>query len=303
MLTSKMLTQSIARHAASLRPTALPALMLGAAALAGCVDQPKPICISTTNPFAVKLITVDGPVESAPGACMGFGPDTFNALPEIGLSPYYPQGSDGQPDYERGSLAVQTAEIGNYLYTAEGFEVGNAVDGTIYSFGAFNSAKPGDDDLCHVPELTPTRLVLPELAAIPDDPATEDDTPFPGQPAVDATLAWSNVSVYVTADSFGTQMAGDLVDTRINAAGESCTFTYRALGLAPAVACGATNEMGAPLFNEDGSPVLAPELCDPEADPANGRPIGSGIGPSARYECDPITAFCVVQGTEIPALR
>jgi hypothetical protein len=49
--------------------------------------------------------------------------------------------------------------------------------------------------------------------------------------------------------------------------------------------------------------VLAPELCDPEADPDNGRPTGSGISPSANYECDPVTAFCVIAGDTVPALR
>jgi hypothetical protein len=61
--------------------------------------------------------------------------------------------------------------------------------------------------------------------------------------------------------------------------------------------------MGAPLFNDDGSPVLAPELCEPEANPAEGRPLGSGISPSARFACDPVTAFCLVEGDTIPALR
>jgi hypothetical protein len=283
--------------------TLLKVSLLAAAVLGGCVDQPKPGCISTTSAFAVKLIPIGDPVESAPGACMGFGPDGFNALPEIGISPYYARGSDGQPDYDRGSIAIQTAEIGGAFYTAQGFDVGNTVDGTIYSFGAFSSAEPGADNFCNVPDLTPTRLVLPELAEIPDDPATEDaDESFPGQAPVDATLDWANVRIYVTAETFGTQMDGDLVDTRVNEVG-ACTYTYRALGLAPAVPCGATGEDGAPLFGDDGLPVLAPELCEPEANPAEGRPVGSGISPSARYECNPVTAFCMIEGEDVPALR
>jgi len=315
MLTHMTLTQLIeatmsdgARFATGRLPTrGLPtriALLLAAAALSACGDQPKPGCIATTNPFAIRLITVDEAEESAAGACTGFGPDGFNADPEIGISPYYARGSDGQPDYNHGSIAIQTAEIGSVFYTARDFDVGNAVDGNIYSLGNFASAEPGDDNFCNVPELSPTRLVLPEIAEIPDDPATEDaDESFPGQPPVDATLAWSNVRIYVTADTFGTQMDGDLVDTRINAAGETCTYTYRALGLAPAVSCQALDDMDTPLFNDDGSPTLAPELCDTEADLANGRPVGSGISPSARFVCDPVTAFCLVEGDTIPALK
>jgi hypothetical protein len=297
------LTQWIEAKRSGAVRRAAPCSLLVAAALAGCGDQPKPGCIVTTNPFAIKLIVVGEPDESAPGACVGFGPASFNAAPQVGISPYYARGSDGQPNYRRGSIAIQTAEIGTYFYTAEAFDIGNGAGGNIYSLGDFSSAKPGDDNFCRVPELTPTRLVLPEIADIPNDPATEDDESFPGQAAIDATLEWSNVRIYVTPDTFGTQMDADLVDTRIDPAGESCSFTYRALGLAPAVSCQATDEDDVPLFDSDGKPMLVPELCDPEADPENGRPVGSGISPSARFECDPVTAFCLVEGETIPALR
>jgi hypothetical protein len=282
-------------------PSALPcaALLLG---LVAC-DQDKPNCIATTNPFAVKLIELSR-TESAAGACSMFGPASFNALPEIGLSPYYQPGSDGQPDYDLGSLAVQTAELGALVFTAADFDVLNgASDGALYSLGPFNTEEPDANDLCTVPTLSLTHVVLAEVPAIPDDPATEDDESFPGQPAVDVALDWSNVQVYVTADTFGTQMAGDLVDTRLTPTGDSCSIAYRALGLAPAIPCGATDEEGNPIVNPDGTFGVDPSLCDPEANPAEGRLLGSGISPSARYECDPVTAFCVVQGESFPALR
>lgn len=296
MVTPMTLTQSIeSRMSDVARRAGAVSLVVAAAAFAGCVDQPKPGCISTTNAFAVKLIPVDDPVESAPGACTGLGPETFNVLPEVGLSPYFQPGSDGQPDYERGSLAVQTAEIGTYFYTAEGFDVPNTSGGNIYSLGDFASAKPGADNFCNVPELSPTELALAELAAIPDDAETEADESFPGQPAVNARLEWSNVRVYVTADIYGTQMDGDLVDTRTTPTGDTCTYTYRALGLAPAVSCASTDEAG--------NPTIDASLCEPEADPAAGRIFGSGISPSARWECDPVTAFCMIEGDTVPALR
>jgi hypothetical protein len=287
----------ISRRAAGMARVALPfSLVFG---LGSCGDQAKPNCIATTNPFAVKLIEL-----SREGACDTFGPATFNALPEVGLSPYYERGSDGQPDYERGSLAVQSAELGSIVYAALDRGVANTPDGQLYSFGAFNGTEPDDNNICTVPTLSPTRVVLPEIAEVPDDPATMDaDESLPAQPAVDVTLDWSNVRVYVTADVFGTQMDGDLVDTRVTATGESCSITYRALGLAPAVACGVTNEDGSPATNPDGSLQLDPSLCEPEADPAAGRPIGSGIGPSARFECNPETAFCMIEGDTFPALR
>jgi hypothetical protein len=272
--------------------------------LCACADQAKPNCIATTNPFAVKLIELSR-AESVPGACGTFGPASFNADPEVGLSPYYVRGSDGQPDYDHGSLAVQTAELGSLVYTADGVDIINgAADGALYSLGAFSGTEPDGDNLCTVPTLSLTHVVLPEIPAVVDDPATMDaDESFAGQAAVDAVLDWSNVRVYVTADTFGTQMDGDLVDTRLNLAGDSCAITYKALGLAPAISCGVTDADGAPLTNADGSLQIDPDLCDPEANPAEGRPTGSGISPSARYECNPQTAYCMIEGDSFPALR
>lgn len=284
------------------RGTLIAAVVL-AVATGGCVDQPKPNCIATTNAFAVKLIELSR-VESVPGACTTFGPASFNADPEIGLSPYYAVGTDGQPDYDRGSLAVQTAELGSLFYTAEGFDVANAPDAQIFSIGDFNGSEPDADNICTVPTLTPTRLVLPAIAAIPDDPATADaDESFPGQAPVDATLDWANVRVYVTADIFGTQMDGELTDTRVTETGDSCAITYRTVGLAPAIPCGLSGEDGSPLMNPDGTFQIDPAACEPEADPAGGRPVGSGISPSTLFECDPITAYCVLQGDSIPSIR
>lgn len=272
--------------------------------LSGCRDQPAPNCLASTAPFATKLTEVSR-AESTPGACAAFGPETFNADPSIGMAAYYARDGKGQPAYAKGSLAIRTAEIGSLAATAEGFDVTNtAPDGQLYSFGAFTSGEPDDDGICRVPTLTPTRLVLPELAAVPDDPATEeDDESFPGQEPLDITLTWSNVEVYVTPASFGTQMSGELEDVRRTPDGAVCTIRYRALGLSPAVSCQAHDEEGEPLTNPDGTPQLDPTLCDPEANPALGRFLGSGISPSTRYVCDPVIAYCVIDGDSIPALR
>jgi hypothetical protein len=301
-------THSFARHSSSVRSrgvTTVVAALWAGAALPACSDQPEPRCISTTATFAVKLIEVGDRVESAPNACGAFGPGGFNADPEVGLAPFYLRDSSGQPDYDHGSLAVQTAELGSLVYTAQGFDVGNAAaDGQLYSMGDFNSTHTDDQHFCTVPTLSPSRVVLPAIAAIDDDPATADvDESFPGQAALDATLEWSNLRVYITADTFGTQMDAQLTDTRVSDTGDSCAISYRAVGLAPAVPCAATDADGAPLTNPDGTPQLDPTLCDPEADPAAGRVLGSGISPNARYECDPVTAFCTIEGETIPALQ
>lgn len=278
---------------------------LAASALGSCVDQPLPLCVTTTAGFAVKLIETGARVESAPGACVEFGPESFNADPEVGFSPYYARGSDGQPDYRRGSIAVQTAELGALVYGARDRGISNVTDGQPYSLGDFAAPEPDAQNFCSVPSLSPARVVLPAIEPVVDDASTADvDESSPGQPAADATLEWSNVRVYVTADVFGTQLEAQLVDTRRTPEGETCSITYRALGLAPAVPCMALDpETGAPLTNPDGSLQLDPAACDPEADPAAGRFFGSGLSPSARFECNATTGFCMIEGDSIPALR
>jgi hypothetical protein len=270
---------------------------------AGCGDQPKTNCLTSTAPFAMKLIELSR-VESVPGACATFGPQTFNADPEVGFSSYYPQDTKGQPDYAKGSLAIQTAELGNLALTAEAAGVPNtATDGTRYSIGAYSVTEPNDKDMCPVPTLAPTHVVLAAIPAVPDDPATPDtDESVPGQAAIDATLVWSNVYVYVTAASFGTQVQADLLDTRVAADGSTCAIQYRGVALAPAVACAMLDPDGKPLSNPDGSTTLDPTLCDPQANPGLGRFTGSGISPNTKYTCDPDSAFCVLTGDTVPAL-
>jgi len=291
------------------RPAVLLSRLLGAvllcAASAGCVDQPVPDCLSSTAAYALQLIE-QSRAESTPGACNEYGPATFNLDPRAGVVPYFPRNSRGQPDYGHGSLAIQTAELGTLYETALARGADNlATDGELYSLGDFTRAQPDAAGLCHVPELSATRLLLAELPALPDDPATAGvDESDPGQRAVDATLEWSQLDVYVSAASLGTQIAVDLVDTRRSADGSSCSISYHALGLAPAVPCRALDpENGAPLSNADGSPQPDPEACNPQADPAAGRVLGSGISPNTAYVCDPASAYCVLDSPTLPGLR
>jgi len=290
---------------ARIRRAIVPLAMLGIVAMcfSGCADEPEPNCIATTAPFAVKLLERDRQ-ESTTGACDAFGPASFNADPEVGLAPFYARDSKGQPDYDKGSLAIQTAEVGKLYFYAQDSGVDNAAtDGTVYSLGAFNGSKPDADHFCTAPTMSPTHIVLADVPAVPDDPTTEEDESVPEQPAVDIKLDWSNVKVYVTAASYGTQFAADLTDTRTAADGSTCTITYKAVGLAPAVPCNLLDADGNPLSNDDGTPQLDLSACDPLADPAKGRSIGSGISANTRYECDAATAFCTIAGDTVPAIE
>lgn len=285
----------------------LTAAALLVAALAGfteCVDQPAPQCITSTEPFAVRLTEVSRE-ESVPGACDAFGAASFDADPEVGVSPYYARDQKGQPDYDRGSIAIQTAEVGSLVLTAADFGVENAAtDGDRYSQGAFTDKAPDAGGYCYAPALTATHVVLPELPAVDDDPDTDEDESFPGQPAVDVRLEWSKFRVYVTAASYGTQFDAELRDTRANADGTTCAIVYHAVGLAPAVSCAALDpDTGDPLTDDQGNPMLDPAACDPEPNPDEGRPTGSGISPETRYVCDAATAYCLLDGDSVPARK
>ena len=303
-----MMTTSIHLERLGLNRQALrrAAVLLGIVLVpwAGCGDQPKTNCLTSTAPFAMRLIEKLR-VESIPGACAPFGPAAFNDDPEVGFSSYYPRDSKGQPDYAKGSLAIQTAEIGNLVFPAEKAGILNtAPDGKRLSLGAYGVTEPNDKNMCPVPTLTPTHVALAAIPAVPDDLATPDsDESVPRQPAVDIKLVWSNVLVYVTAASFGTQVQAELLDTRAAEDGSTCAIQYRAVALAPAVACAMLDTDGNPVVNADGIKALDPTLCDPEANPGLGRFIGSGISPNTSFTCDAATAFCLLTGDSIPALK
>jgi hypothetical protein len=288
---------------ATARGRALTWIMIGggtaAAAAAVSCDQPKPFCIVTPAPFAVRL-----DVESQDGDCDDFGPASFNAAPEVGFAPYYQKDEKGQPDYRRGAVAIRTAEVAGLVTTAEGFEVENSSGGKIYSMGDFATDQPDAEGICSVPTLSETRLVLDEVPAVEDDPATEDeDESFAGQAAQDIKLVWSDVKIVVTAALFGTQIEAKVTDTRVGPEGQTCTFTYRALGLSPAHTCYKTDEDGAPIMKDDGTYDIDPAQCDPEANPEEGRFTGSGISPLSNQECDAVTGYCLLVGDTFPAYK
>jgi hypothetical protein len=263
--------------------------VLAAAAAMSC-DQPKPFCIVTPAPFAVRL-----KMDKMEGACDNFGPAGFNADPTVGISPYYERDDKGQPDYRRGSIAMRTGEVGTLEQTAADRKVENSASGgKTYSMGEFAQAEP---------TLSETHLVLEELPAVPDDEATpDDDESLPGQPAQDITLKWSDVKIVVSAALFGSQMQGKLIDTRVGADGESCTITYSAIGLSPAVPCFREDDNG-PIKKDDGTFEIDAELCNPEANPAKGRFAGSGISPLSDTECDDVTGYCLLRGDSVPAYK
>jgi hypothetical protein len=259
--------------------------------LVRCADEPKPGCITSPAPFAVKLIE-----QSRSADCDAtFGPADFNANPLVGLEVYYPRDAKGQPDYGKGSVALRTAQLQSLI---EEYNVANmATDGTVLSIGAFTNGQADDSNFCTAPSTTTTHVVLPAIPEVPDDLSTPDvDESMPALDPVDITLTWSNVQVYVTAAIDGTQFQATMTDTRPTAAGGSCTVTYLALGLSAAVQCA--------IFDDNGDPAgTDPTLCSPFPDPGKMRFTNNGISPLAKQSCDTATGWCLLDGNSVPAVQ
>ncbi|MET0341216.1 MAG: hypothetical protein ABW252_09445 [Polyangiales bacterium] len=272
------------------------------AVVSGC-DQPKPNCLTAQASFVLKLAEEQNSrQESAPGACVGFGPASFNADPHVGIAPYYAKDKKGQPDYRKGSIAIRTAELATLVANAEEHDV-TPIQQVLHSIGQFVTEEPDGDDFCRAPAFAqPTRVVIPAVS-VPDDPATANADESFEQAAVDATLTWSDVDVYVTPASFGTQVRAKLSDRRVTPDGRVCTINYTARGLAPAVSCQVTDDDGNPVQKADGTFEVDPTLCNPEADPSKDRFTGSGISPTTNYECDATIGYCVLAGAAFPALK
>lgn len=289
--------------------TTIALFSLGAAQV-GCADQPKPNCLTSQSAFVMKLFedTSQPPTETVPGACEAANATTtaFYQDPSVGLSPYYERDKKGQPDYRKGSIAIRTAELGNLEAAVMERSVPTPATNQMYSLGKFSTSEPDGDDMCTAPQLSETRVVLPELPPVMDDPGTPDeDESEPGQDAVDVTQTWSDLKVYVTPASLGTQMEVKLRDVRVAPGGAgTCTRHYKGVGLSPAVSCVLTDtKTGKPVTNPDGTPVLDPTICDAEPNPDKFRFTGSGISPSAKTVCDQEIGYCVLAGDAIPVLN
>jgi hypothetical protein len=223
-------------------------------------DQPPADCTTGHGGFAATYTFVS---KQGMGACDKLDGEV------IGLEKYNPsQTSDPKKqDLTRAKLRIRSTKLTEQVTTAE-------ADGSIVevealdSLGDFESATPNEDNVCLVPSMTPASISV---------------ALGPGLPAAARTYTWSNVKIYVTTAYPGTQMTADLVYSE-----GDCSATYRVVGLWPAVDC------------DNGKGMPAPELCDPQADPANERPTGSGINPDfePRVECHPKLRLCVLR--EVP---
>jgi hypothetical protein len=248
----------------------LPPLLTIAIGGASC-DQPRIDCTTGHNGFAATYVLKPGSKEGT-GTC-----DTLKGE-IIGLEKYNPSKRDDETeqDLTKATLAIQSNKLGQLARDAK--EAGATVTGSVLSIGDFTSIEPDDQDVCHVPTLSEAEQDVPELS--------------PTRPAVDIKYKWSNVRIYTTEAYPGTEIVADLTYTE-----DGCSASYSVTGLWPAVSC-RVNDV-------DGNPIgVDPGLCDPKADPAAGRPTGSGINPDFKDNviCDPDLRLCVLKSPP-PELR
>ncbi|APR81345.1 Putative lipoprotein mlpA precursor [Minicystis rosea] len=244
-----------------------PLLALLAAALPSC-GQPRINCTTGHGGFAARYTLKPGSKQGE-GTC-----DTLKGE-IIGLEKYNPARDDpNKQDLTHAILAIQSSALGNLANAAEA--AGLTVDRSkVSSIGDFTSVTPDDEDVCSVPALAAAALDVPAIDM---------------SPATSLRYEWSDVRVYVTTASPGTQMVATVKITQ-----DGCSAQFDVLGLWPAVSCETLDAEG----NGTGAPD--PVRCDPNADPDAGRPTGSGINPDLKdaIVCDPDLLLCVLK--EIPA--
>jgi hypothetical protein len=237
--------------------------MYVAATGTGC-EQPGADCTTGHGGFAAKYTL-------KPGTKMGMGNCDTLLGEVIGLEKYNPaqKDDDNKQDLTQATLAIRSTTLGDLKAAADAAGMSDTAH-SVNSVGAFESVRPDESNVCHVPAMSPAQQVVPMIDM---------------NPARDVTYQWSDVRVYVTPAYPGTRMAATLMYTE-----NGCSAEYDVLALWPAVSCEVTDALG----NGTGQPDIT--LCDPKSDPANGRPYGSGINPDfkSNVACDPDLLLCVL---------
>lgn len=254
------------------------ALSLAAASLAvastqlSCTQPPVSCTASAAVAYAAKYKRTAGDDTCSVGKLSG---DT------LGLAAFNPAKTtaDGQtvPDFNIVTLAIRSHVMGEPVARANDEGVVDTIEGNLpHAVGPFDSPLP-EGDICTA-SLGPSRQILPELPADEGDPEDPEDD-LPVQPEMNLEEEWTDVKLYVTAANLGTQMKAHYKITD-NVAG--CSAEYDVLAVYPAAFC------------DDGTGAPSDDLCNPEAQPEKGIPVGSGISPDYPVVCDPTLLLCVI---------
>jgi hypothetical protein len=259
------------------------AIALSAACLLSC-EQPRMECVAAesgpiegTNDFLAFATTYQRVRVLSGDDCPAAPPEL------VGFAVYHGRRdttAGAVRDLSQRKVAVRSATMGTLGWQAE--DAGLPVDSAaLSSLGSFSARFPDEDGFCHVPALSP---------AVADYPAVTDAEGTVVFPATSLRYEWRDLQLYVTPAAPGTQFSATVVITS-----GACSVEYAAIGMWPAIDCGATDEAGNVTPDDT--------LCDPEPDPARNRTSGSGINPDfGPTGCDPTLFRCVLRTGEIPAL-
>lgn len=102
-------------------------------------------------------------------------------------------------------------------------------------------------------------------------------------------LEWRNLRVYVTSANLANQFEAEVTYSE-----ESCSATYKVVGLWPMVDC----RVYAPNPEPGGDPIPT----DKGDDTICTDPL-SGISPDLKVKCDASVGLCVLDADSIPAFR
>ena len=270
--------------------------MIGSASMFGACSQPKTEC-QTALPSIGYAFATKYKLKAPPKA----GCEDLVQIGElVGMEFYHPPSADGLTyDATKTTFAIQADSFGAEVRgreAAAGYvadrglgcdaDPNPCVDTNeahhLYATGTFASNEPNDADICTV-NMAASAGAKQEFPAIPEVPEGADPEAEPAQDAIPAatlSMEWSDVKVYVTAASPGTQFSASVKVTR-----DSCVLEYEAVGLWPAIYCEGADA--------DGNPIPDDTLCDPCA--PEGAAYGSGISPDFATKCDPVMFYCVLK--------
>lgn len=236
---------------------------IGTVAFTASCTQPLLNCSSAFGTYAAEYTLTQGDPASPCGQLVG---------DVLGMTTYYQEGGkNGTPDYENANVAIRPQSLGIMIDYAEARGVidGNVVFYQANAIGSFTAGFPDEDTFCRVDEFEASQVSLPNIDALPDDPATPDvDETQPAQAAIDVAYQWSNARFVVSADAQGSQFEADLEYTQ-----DGCTANYHVVGVYPSVACTSDAE------------------CDDDK---------NGINPDFALRCNTDLGLCVLD-SDLPA--
>jgi hypothetical protein len=262
---------------------------LVAASLTACdAVQPKPQCKTRRQEYAARYIEMGTP----PANCR----DKVLTGELLHMATYAP---DPTKAGDTPGLGIEPASVADAIEAAEEGMV-NAMVESEFSFGKFTSMTPeGDDDVCKVMAMPPTKVSVPMIPA-------NRMTMEPAKPAVSLIYEWTDIRSLVKATSNGLHFGATLKRTD-----GACVMNYKVSAVTPVIFCGDGKKDTEEIDPKTMKPVVDPATGKPVQvpDPTSGNPVQgkccpgkvNGLSRDVAYTCEGKTLLCV-PAKEFPAL-